>query len=278
MDCVLTEPNACALGGRIVALVWWRRQKMPDSCCAVGCSNKRKKGGKLKFYCIPFGHNEESKKLRQLWQEIFQKEKEGIQKELSTARVELLELKNEVVQPLENASSTKFPYDTVVAENRLNFYTGITTPGLFEWFLSLFVRKVRYFSEKLSHNDHLLLVLMKLKLGLLNKDLAYRFGLSETVASRIYRRWIPIISKETCHLIIWPDREAWRRHLSNSFKKNFQNCTCIIAERPYNLNARAHTWSNYKNTCTMKYLIGITPAGLLAFCHVVMVVKFLIRK
>ncbi|XP_057310316.1 uncharacterized protein LOC130648294 [Hydractinia symbiolongicarpus] len=153
----------------------------------------------------------------------------------------------------------------------LNFYTGITTPALFEWFLSLFVRKVRYFSEKLSHNDHLLLELLKLKLGLLNKDLAYRFGLRETVASRIYRRWIPIISRETCHLIIWPDREALRRHLPNSLKKNFQNCTCIIdcteifAERPYNLNARAQTWSNYKNTCTMKYLIGITPAGAVSF-------------
>ncbi|XP_057305161.1 uncharacterized protein LOC130642098 [Hydractinia symbiolongicarpus] len=111
--------------------------------------------------------------LEKLQQEIFslKKEKEGIQKELSTARVELLELKNDVVQPLENASSTKFSYNTVVAENMLNFYTEITTPGLFEWFLSFFVRKVRYFSEKLSHNDHLLLVLMKLKLGLLNKDL-----------------------------------------------------------------------------------------------------------
>ncbi|XP_057313833.1 uncharacterized protein LOC130655142 [Hydractinia symbiolongicarpus] len=181
--------------------------------------------------------------LEKLQQEIFslQKEKEGIKKELSAARVELLELKNDVVQPLENASSTKFSYDTVVAENMLNFYTGITTPALFEWFLSFFVRKVRYFSEKLSHNDHLLLVLMKLKLGLLNKDLAYRFGLSETVASRIYRRWVPITSRETCHLIIWPDREALRRHLPNSFKKNFQNCTCIIdcteifAERPYNI-------------------------------------------
>lgn len=59
---------------------------MPDSCCAVGCSNKRVKGGKLKFYRIPFGHNEESKKLRQLWVQAIKREK-CTEKQIDNARI-----------------------------------------------------------------------------------------------------------------------------------------------------------------------------------------------
>ena len=40
---------------------------MPDSCCAVGCSNVRGKGERLSFYRIPFGTSQESSRRRLLW-------------------------------------------------------------------------------------------------------------------------------------------------------------------------------------------------------------------
>ena len=40
---------------------------MPDSCCAVGCTNRRSKGSTLKFYRIPFGSNDKSLELRKKW-------------------------------------------------------------------------------------------------------------------------------------------------------------------------------------------------------------------
>ena len=42
---------------------------MPDSCCAVGCTNRRRKGDKsLSFYRIPSSSdNEEKAKRRTLW-------------------------------------------------------------------------------------------------------------------------------------------------------------------------------------------------------------------
>ena len=43
------------------------------------------------------------------------------------------------------------------------------------------------------------------------------------------------------------------------------SCTEIYIERPLNLQARAQTWYNYKNTNTIKYLIAITPAGAVSF-------------
>ena len=39
----------------------------------------------------------------------------------------------------------------------------------------------------------------------------------------------------------------------------------IYLERPLNLNARALTYSNYKSTNTIKYLIGITPSNGISF-------------
>ncbi|XP_065642462.1 uncharacterized protein LOC136074091 [Hydra vulgaris] len=48
---------------------------MPDSCCAVGCMNKRIKGDKsLSFYRIPFGNTEESNNRRVLWLQALKRE------------------------------------------------------------------------------------------------------------------------------------------------------------------------------------------------------------
>ena len=72
-------------------------------------------------------------------------------------------------------------------------------------------------------------------------------------------------------LIIWPSRDAVRANMPKSFKPDFDMCRCIIdcaeisIEKTYNPKARAETWSNYKHQNTIKYLIGITPAGAISF-------------
>ena len=111
---------------------------------------------------------------------------------------------------------------------------------------------------------------MKLKLGLLHTDLAFRFGLELCDVSRIYSKWVKALSRAMKFLIIWPDRQALRKNLPRCFK-NYKNCVCIIdcseikIERSFNLNSRAQTWSNYKHSNTIKYLIGIIPAGAVSF-------------
>lgn len=70
--------------------------------------------------------------------------------------------------------------------------------------------------------------------------------------------------------IIWPETPAARQNLPACFK-NFKNCigiidcTEIFIQRPLNLNARAQTWSNYKNTNTIKYLVCCSPSGGITF-------------
>ena len=151
----------------------------------------------------------------------------------------------------------------------MNSYTGLPNNELFFGLLSLLDDKI-FKSSKLSKEEDLLLVLMKLKLGLLHTDLAFCFGLELRDVSRIYSKWVKALSRAMKFLIIWPDRQALRKNLPRCFK-NYKNCVCIIdcseikIERSFNLNSRAQTWSNYKYSNTIKYLIGITPAGAVSF-------------
>ncbi len=89
------------------------------------------------------------------------------------------------------------------------------------------------------------MVLMKLRLGLSNRDIAFRFGLPFTTASKILREWIPMFSSMLKPLIMWPSKDAVRANLL-CFKPKFKNCrvidcTEIFIERTYNLRARAET-------------------------------------
>ena len=56
------------------------------------------------------------------------------------------------------------------------------------------------------------------------------------------------------------------------FQRNFGkrvaviiDCFEIFIEKPSSLIARAMTWSNYKHHNTVKFLIGITPQGVISF-------------
>ena len=154
-------------------------------------------------------------------------------------------------------------------EKMLKFYTGISNE-IFKWLLhfgpKLIVTKI------FGVADHLLLVLVKLRMGLTNQDISYRFQISSSVVSRILRSWLPKLSTFMVNnLIYWPGKKALRKNLPDCFKKLYKKCVCIIdctevfIERPYNLNARAKTWSNYKNTNTIKYLVSCAPSGAISF-------------
>ena len=84
-----------------------------------------------------------------------------------------------------------------------------------------------YKCKTVIQKNHLLLVLMKLKLGLLHTNLAYKFSLSLTNFTRIYKTWITILSEELEIFLVWPERDALRRNLPESFR-NFKNCVSLM--------------------------------------------------
>ena len=124
---------------------------------------------------------------------------------------------------------------------------------------------------KLNLMDELLLVLMKLRLNLLNEDLAYKFGVCPSTISRSIHKWLNIMYIKLGMCIRWPDRETVRKTLPTAFQKHYPQTRCIIdcsevfIERPTSFKARAQAYSNYKKTNKVKFLIGITPTGVICF-------------
>ena len=173
---------------------------------------------------------------------------------------------------LKKAKKKSFRYNKVKKSKKMHtFYTGLSLE-VFEWLLSNMKTIAKRFCKKLNYADHLLIMIMKLRLGLKNKDLAYRFDITFGTVSRIFRTWIKALSKLMSEIIIiWPEKPALRQHLPKCFRKCYRKCVCIIdcteifIERPLNLNACAQTWSNYKHHNTIKYLIACTPTGAVSF-------------
>ena len=187
-------------------------------------------------------------------------------------RNDMYKLREEKNKYQDDMKKKTFGYNSIVGDKKmLIFYTGLQSFFVFNWIVKIFTKKVKIVKSDKTFNDHLLIVLMKLRLGISNKDLAFRFLLTESSVSRILREWVPVLACGMKQLIIWPSREVIRKNMPNIFTPKFSKCRCIIdcteifIDRTYNLKARAETWSNYKNHNTAKYLIAITPAGAISF-------------
>ena len=114
---------------------------------------------------------------------------------------------------------------------------------------------------------------MRLRLNILNEDLADRFGISSALCSRTFTTWIKIISKILGKaLIVWLPQENIIDNLPGCFKKAgyhkcrvIIDCTEVFIERPKSLKLQYATWSEYKHHNTVKFLVGITPSGFISF-------------
>lgn len=150
-------------------------------------------------------------------------------------------------------------------------YTGLPNYGAFlvvyEYAKKFSTRK----SKKLDSKDELLLTLVKLRLNPSTEDLALRFGISQTLVSRIFHTWLDCLYRSIGGLVIWPpiDKELQLPEVFNN--NHFRKVRCIIdcteafIERPTSLKARAQTYSNYKRHNTIKLLIGVSPSGAVIF-------------
>ena len=115
-------------------------------------------------------------------------------------------------------------------------------------------------------------MLARLRLNLSVQDLAYRFQTSTSTISRIFLTWIDFMHTMMEPLVVWPDRAAVEKTMPMSFKRHFGDrvaviidCFEIFTEKPSCLMARAQTYSSYKAHNTVKFLIGITPQGVISF-------------
>ena len=170
--------------------------------------------------------------------------------------------------------STSSPFEMLKGDDsQTHFYTSLRSYKMLETILTLLnpLMAMKNDTCKLSHGDELLLVCMKLRLAMPHEDLSYRFRIAVSSVSKIFHRWIDVMSRELHRLICWPDRTNIRQTLPDCFKPMYSHATCIIdcseifLERPSSLLARAQTYSQYKHHNTVKFLMAISPTGAIIF-------------
>ena len=106
---------------------------------------------------------------------------------------------------------------------KFQYMTGLPHPGVFDWILDLIKDKVILIYKQMMHERHLLLILMKIRLCVTNKDLGFWFRIHYGMVSKIYHRWLVIPSKSLQPLIVWPLWGALHPHLPSAFK-SYKNC------------------------------------------------------
>ena len=62
------------------------------------------------------------------------------------------------------------------SDEDVDFYTGLNNAKVFLWILNRVEKRINIIHKKLSLPDHVLIVLMKIKLVLLHKDIGNRFN------------------------------------------------------------------------------------------------------
>ena len=123
----------------------------------------------------------------------------------------------------------------------------------------------------LSPEMEFFLVLVRLRLGLLEEDIAHRVGLSVSHISRIFITWFDFLHARFRQYPIWPSRLLIDEKMPRSFKETYPttrvviDCTELYIERASSHRSQSVTYSTYKHHNTAKGLIGISPAGSVSF-------------
>ena len=123
--------------------------------------------------------------------------------EISELSRENQRLQSEISYVQSTASRTT--REAVLADPK--FYTGLKNreflDTLFEWIESE-GRNVDSGPLPMNRSDKFLVVLMRLRLGLLQKDLACRWAVSQSCISKVLGKWIPFLARQLEQLIQWP--------------------------------------------------------------------------
>lgn len=183
---------------------------------------------------------------------------------------------NDVLKKLHQELKSRLSIKEDVLKNddkKVKYYTGLPSYALLKVVFDFVCEDMpsAIANCKLSSFEQFIMVLMKLRHNFGDADLGYRFGIDKSTVSRYFSKWLELLYVKLSFLIMWPNREDLLKTMPLEFRRHFRQCVIIIdcfeifIERPTALLPGAQTWSNYKHHNTIKYLIGVTPQGSIAF-------------
>ena len=118
--------------------------------------------------------------------------------------------------------------------------------------------------RKLSFNEEIFLVLVKLKTGYSNLQLGHFFGLSDTVISQIFTTHVNFLNNQFKYLFQIRHDDDYTEGFADCFKqwpnlRTVLDCTELQIEKSSNFQARKEMFSNYKQRDTIKLMVGLGP-------------------
>lgn len=194
--------------------------------------------------------------------------------DISNLQAENNRLNDKVYKLRLDISKYTFDEDTFRRnEGMVSFYTGLPNFSLLLAVFNLVTTSVPHTPcNSLTKFQEMTLALMRLRLNAPLQDLAYRFRISQPTVTRVLYRWINAMYVRLGGLIKWPSSDCLRKTMPMSFRTAFGvkvavilDCFEVLIDRPSSLVTRALTWSHYKHHNTVKYLIGISPQGVVTF-------------
>ena len=173
---------------------------------------------------------------------------------------------------------------SLVSNEMYAYYTGLPSQNVFDALMELITPHLRHLysnsgnpkgpGRQLLPREEFLLVLMRLRLCLQEKDLQYRFRLSShSRVSKILSVWIPFLAMVLQPLMPWPSRKSVLKNMPTVFKDSKEyrrirailDCAKFEMESPSALSLNAMTYSDYKGRNTVKVLYAVTPDGYISF-------------
>lgn len=141
---------------------------------------------------------------------------------------------------------------------KTRYYTGMQTFMVF----SIVFEQIEPFikvnkNTVLSPKDQIL-TFVKLRLNLDYRDLAYRFVVVPTTASRYFKNVLHVMYIRFKNFVFWPTRDVLRKTMPSCFKKWFNEKTTIIIDC-FEMRTQ--------HSQTIKYLIGISLQGKVCFIN-----------
>ena len=136
---------------------------------------------------------------------------------------------------------------------------------------SQYIKSNVFRNESLSLIDKFFMYLCHFRSGFPERDLAFRFNVSQSSVSRILTTWCNYLYVMLGSLPIWPSRSVIDSTVPECFQNTYPktrvilDCTEIKVQTPSSKVLNSEIYSNYKSHTTFKSLIGITPGGSVSF-------------
>ncbi|XP_046976563.1 uncharacterized protein LOC124542681 isoform X1 [Vanessa cardui] len=179
----------------------------------------------------------------------------SLQTKSSSDCSEIVEVKQKSINTIQNIINKIM--------NKPRFYIGIPKSS---YFLLDIIN-----SETNIPTEHIMLILKKIRLDNKFQELADDFAMVPSYASKIFLKNVPTLASVLRPFIVKINKESNIKTLPMAFRHKYYNVSCIIdcleieVQKPSKSVNQALTWSDYKKTNIIKYLISCTPNGLVNY-------------